>query len=174
MGSETSCRDAVVFFLLLNVCSPVTCQQILIKHKPDAAAAILQQASKFKLTPVVQTNGLTVMKNSAKTQLKPGKVKSLLEKARRWPGVEAAEEDQPRYMHWPQEEQQQRPNQKGCADKNLALSDNPVPEYQVSTRCNVPRATTSVKGRHAHIGCNMPYTCSGCPCCQQQPFVGYV
>jgi hypothetical protein len=128
-----------VTVLLLAIVSPyIQCQQIIVKHNPDAAAAVVKQASRLKLLPVAQTPGLTVLKNQGRTQLKLEKVEQLLEKARSWPGVQYAEQDLPRYMHLPTVEEQQGPGRSAaaqqraeCREKSIPLTDSPVPEYQV-------------------------------------------
>jgi hypothetical protein len=146
-GRTNSCRQhcIVVTLLLLSILAPTThCQRIIVKHSPDAAAAVVEQASKLKLLPVAQTPGFTVLRNQGKTQLKSDKIDGLLERAQSWPGVQFAEQDLPRYMHLPAVEEQQARNNAGaaaqqeqqqanCKDKSVPLSDSPVPEYQVSS-----------------------------------------
>jgi hypothetical protein len=133
---------AVTLLLLAIVCPQTHCQQIIVKHFPDAAAAVVKQASRLRLLPVAQTPGLTVLRNQGKTQLQSAKVEQLLERARSWPGVQYAEQDLPRYMHLPSVEQQQGPagartaeqqQRAECREKSIPLTDSPVPEYQVSS-----------------------------------------
>jgi hypothetical protein len=146
-GRTNSYRQhcTVVTLLVLSILAPkINCQRILVKHSPDAAAAVVEQASKLKLLPVAQAPGLTVLRNQDKTQLKADKVDRLLERARSWPGVQFAEQDLPRYMHLPTVEEQQALNNAGaaaqqeqqqanCKERSVPLSDGPVPEYQVSS-----------------------------------------
>eukprot|EP00882_Tetradesmus_deserticola_P010779 GHRQ01011383.1.p1 GENE.GHRQ01011383.1~~GHRQ01011383.1.p1 ORF type:complete len:651 (+),score=170.77 GHRQ01011383.1:503-2455(+) len=129
---------AVTLLVLSIVSSQVYGQRIIIKHTPDAAAVVVKQASKLQLLPVAQTPGFTVLRSQRRTQLQSGQVDRLLERARSWRGVQYAEQDLPRYMHFPTEQQQgsntakaaAQQQQADCKERSIPLSDSPVPEYQ--------------------------------------------
>jgi ABC-type cobalamin transport system ATPase subunit len=74
-------------------------QRILIKHDAESARDIAERGAAQGLARVLASKGLTVLERSAArhdARLNNNKTKQLLDEVHSWPGVQAAEEDQPR------------------------------------------------------------------------------
>ncbi|WIA35759.1 hypothetical protein OEZ86_004155 [Tetradesmus obliquus] len=98
-------RATAIAVATLIVCQQLaTGQRILIRHDAASASNVAQRGAAIGLERVLVSKGLTVLERKAVTgsgRSGKEKTKLLLEEVQRWPGVQAAEEDQPRYLHRP-------------------------------------------------------------------------
>jgi hypothetical protein len=74
-------------------------QRILIKHNVDSARDIAERGAAQGLARVLASKGLTVLEQTAArhdARSHNNNTQLLLDEVHSWPGVQAAEEDQPR------------------------------------------------------------------------------
>ena len=95
-----SWRATAIAVATLIVCQQlVSSQRILIRHDAASASEVAQRGAAKQLERVLVSEGLTVLERRAVTEdggSGKEKLKLLLDEVHRWPGVQAAEEDQPR------------------------------------------------------------------------------
>jgi hypothetical protein len=92
-------RATAIAVATLLVCQLVSSQRILIKHDAASASAVAQRGAAKGLERVLVSKGLTVLERRAETEYggtRKDRTNLLLKEVHSWPGVQAAEEDQPR------------------------------------------------------------------------------
>jgi len=168
MRSRLECF-ALIAVLMIHFAAA---QRIIVKHKPDHTALLAAFAEQERLAVVGQASGLLVLERQH-TQLRPAQKQSLLIKVRRWPGVEFAEEDLPRYMHRPlpapssikqTTEAQQARSPSLCIEKDLPINKTAlIPEYMPYGVPQIQATSPKLPNRTDDKGTNsrqrfVPYT----------------